>query len=497
MAQINEKMSREQNIILENTVQKRTQELAQAKEKAEEANYSKSAFLANMSHELRSPLNAILGYADLLYQSPNLPPEHHNSITTIHRSGSHLLNVINQILDFSRIEANRLQVNPTNFDFKFFLDDLKQMFLLRTQEQGLNWIIDCAEDVPRYLYTDDQKLRQILINLLSNALKFTQKGQITLRVKLLDQTDQQVHLLLQVEDTGLGISPPELDQLFTAFGQTKSGRERQEGTGLGLAISREFVELMGGEMQVESELGVGSTFSFDLIAQLSQEELIEQSLDVKNILGLAPDEPEYRILVVDDKPENRGLLVEMLTGVGFTVTEAEDGQEAVTQWQTWQPDLILMDLRLPKLRGEAAIAKIRQLEQQTPPETPVKLIAVSASLLDPVDQEQLMTQIDDFLPKPIVPEKLYTLLQNQLNLSYQYATSTSEDQETVIPLTSEALRDLSPELRHQLYEAVLSCNMTTIDRIIEQIAQEQSSVALSLRSLAEEFRYETILNLLV
>ena len=315
---------------------------------------------------------------------------------------------------------------------------------------------------------------------------------MTLRVRLIEQKESKVRLLFQVEDTGVGINPEELEALFVAFRQTKSGRESKQGTGLGLVISRKFVELMGEKIDVKSEREIGTRFSFDIVATVSEKAELQDSLVEEEIIGLAADQPQYRILVVDDKPENRGLLMQLLTEVGFRVAEAENGESAIAQWKNWQPDLILMDLRMPKMGGEAAINTIRTLEQQTPSHSAVKIIAVSASLLD-VDQTHIQENIDGFLPKPIVSKQLYRLLQQTLNLSYDYATAKPPPQ-TSVPLTPQSWSNLPETLVLQLYKALLEYDIEAIDQTIDKIAKEQPSIAVSLQTMTEELRYEEILS---
>ena len=288
---------------LEHRVEERTAELVIAKEKAEVANQAKSSFIANMSHELRSPLNAILGFSQLMLRNKNLPQEQSENAGIIHRSGEYLLTLINNVLDFAKIEAGKTTLNEKDFDLHQLLDDLEDMLHLRAVNAGLELIFDRAADLPRYIHSDGLKLRQILLNLLSNAIKFTKEGGVVLRVNSSFNTETEKYILdFNINDTGVGIAPAELSQLFEAFSQTKSGQESQEGTGLGLAISRQFVQLMGGDINVTSELGMGTTFQFSIQVELGETIVSNSNIHEKQVLGLAPNQPIYKILVVDDKP---------------------------------------------------------------------------------------------------------------------------------------------------------------------------------------------------
>ncbi|MBD2388386.1 MASE1 domain-containing protein [Cylindrospermum sp. FACHB-282] len=470
----------------------KAQELAT---KAEAANKAKSAFIANMSHELRSPLNAVLGFSQLMLRANNLPPDQHENAGIIYRSGDYLLTLINNILDLSKIEAGKATLNIHDFDLYRLLNDLEDMLHLQATNAGLELIFERSEGVPRHICTDEVKLRQVLINLLTNGIKFTSAGVIVLSVVQGNEpTTDVLTLYFSVRDTGVGIARAELPKLFDAFTQAQAGREMQEGTGLGLAISRKFVQLMGGEIQVESQLGKGTTFHFYIHAKLGKETIINNSVEERQrVLGLAPGQPTYKILVVDDKPINRQLLFKLLSPLGFEIKEASNGQEAIAIWDEWEPHLIWMDMRMPIMDGYEATKHIKS----TTKGNATAVIALTASVLEEEKAVVLSAGCDDFLRKPFAEHTIFDALAKHLGVRYTFAQTCSPalDDSAESALTSQNLTCMSGEWITRLYEAALEANTNLVLQLVGEIPETETRLAQALAKLARQFEFEQLFEL--
>jgi signal transduction histidine kinase/CheY-like chemotaxis protein len=492
---------------LEQKVAERTAQLALAKEKAEVANEAKSTFLANMSHELRSPLNAILGFAQVMTRSKTLTPEHLENISIISRSGEHLLTLINQVLDLSKIEAGRTTLNENNFDLYRLLDDLEDIFQLKADDKGLQLICDrpwrCASrnrapEVPRYIRTDEVKLRQVLINLLNNAIKFTQEGGVSIRVGIGNQEgSSNTQLFFEVEDTGAGIAPEELDSIFEAFVQTKTGKGAQEGTGLGLSITRQFVQLMGGEITVSSQVDKGTTFKFDITVRVVDANDIESKPLIRRVIALEPNQPRYRIWIVDDRATNRQLLIKLLNPLGFELREACNGSEAIAVWETFEPHLIWMDMRMPVMDGYEATKHIKA----TTKGQATAIIALTASSQEEERVVVLSAGCNDFLRKPFHEIDLFEIMHKHIGVSFVYEDPTPRDASRIKDrepdaLITAALAELPGEWFANLEQAILNVDLKLIFALIEQIRPGNAELANALKDYINNFEYDKILSLI-
>jgi len=377
------------------------------------ANRAKSAFLANMSHELRSPLNAMLGFSRLLLRDETLGERARRDVATVLSSGEHLYQVVNQVLDLSKIEAGRMSVQLVTFNLHTVLHELEEVFVLGARQKGLQLVVQAVQPLPVRVQADVVKLRQVLVNLLSNAIKFTPHGRVSLTV----QAAGAGRLRWRVADTGVGIAAHELGQLGVAFMQAQAGRQAAEGTGLGLALSRAFVQLMGGELRLSSTPGTGTTAQFEIPVQLPEADAAAvEAAAPRRAISLAAGTPEQRILVVDDLAESRALLARLLQPLGFAVREAANGQEALDAWRQWQPHLILMDMRMPVMDGREATRRLRAAE----PRRATVVIALTASSFDEQRDEFLALGCDEFLAKPFKEEALLQAIGQQLGLRYEY-----------------------------------------------------------------------------
>ncbi len=471
-------------------------ELYRAKEAAEAANRAKSEFLASMSHELRTPLNAILGFTQVMKRDSALSSEQQQNLGIISRSGEHLLELINDILEMSKIEAGRTTINENSFDIYRLLDSLEEMLHLKADAKGLQLIFERTPDVPQYVKTDEGKLRQVLINLVGNAIKFTEEGGVILRGKTINHQ----HLLFEIEDTGPGIASQEIDKLFEAFGQTETGRKSQQGTGLGLPISQKFVQLMGGNIRVSSILGQGTMFAFDIQISLADPSEVETTKATRKVIGLAPDQPEYRILTVDDRLESRLLLVKLLTNLGFSVREAANGQEAIAQWESWSPHLIWMDMRMPVMDGYEATKQIKStIKGQA-----TVIIALTASAFEEERTVVLSSGCDDFMRKPFREEILFEKMAEHLGVRYIYEEEKLEKStvgaQGLAPMKEQSLdvylSQMPAEWIAELHQAAVECSDDLIFELAEQIPEENAPLAIALKDLANNFLFDQILDLI-
>ena len=482
--------------------------LQEARREAEAANQAKSTFLANMSHELRTPLNAILGFAQLMDGAPNLSDEQRENLGIINRSGEHLLALINDVLEMSKIEAGQLTLREKRFDLHGLLDGLEEMFRLRAEEKGLTLSFRRSETVPRLVMADEGKLRQVLSNLLGNAVKFTQEGGVALRVTSHSCEQSTKRLCFEVEDTGPGIAPEELELVFDPFVQAVGGNEvasaqLQEGTGLGLSISKQFARLMGGDISVSSELGQGSLFQFELEIECADQADAEAPRPRQRVLGLAPGQTApgggpYRLLVVEDREANRRLLVRLLEALGppsqgFEVREAADGLEAIEVWEAWNPHLIWMDMRMPVMDGHEATQRIKALPQGKD----TVIVALTATAFEEDREAILLEGCDDFVRKPFRKEVIYDALAKHLGVRFVYEeTQVGAVEPDAGVLSAEALAAQPSDWLAELRAATVKADMNRMLALVDQVRGQDAALADALDGLIHDFAYKRILTLI-
>ena len=482
---------------LEELVEARTKELDAARQAADAANRAKSVFLANMSHEIRTPMNAILGFSQLMQRDDTLNPQQWKHLDIINRSGEHLIALINDILEMSKIEAGRTTLNPTIFNLRALLEDLEMMFRVRTDAKKLNFSVEGLGHMPGYVVGDQGKLLQVFINLLGNAVKFTEKGGVVLRVRVKQEDSDRLRLLAEVEDTGPGIPETELNNLFKPFLQTQNSRRAGSGTGLGLAISKEFVRLMGGDIMVGSKDGTGSLFKFDVRLKESETGPNEKKQELARVRGLRPGQPEYRILIADDEETNLALLSRLLGDIGFEMRQATNGEEAVETFRAWQPHLIFMDMRMPVMDGYDAIRRIRADAGGRD----VKIVSVSASAFEQDRREALRAGADEFIAKPFREAVLFEKIGKLLGV--EYSLSDKARSEKLLPndavmsaMTAEVLSALPEESIHKMRDAVIKADFELMMELVGGVEDHNIFVAQELRSLIERFEYTEFLELL-
>ena len=485
----NEEELRQYREHLEKLVEDRTLALFLAKESAETANVAKSTFIATMSHELRTPLNAILGFSELMRHDTELNETQKNTLDIINRSGEHLLNMINDVLEISKIEAGKLELSVQTCDFIQLLQDIADMFRLRALSNQLHFNLQIAADIPRYIAIDCGKLRQVLINLLGNAIKFTERGSITLYVENKSLSNGTV-LVIKVIDTGIGISPEQQQQLFKPFVQLSRKNVEVEGTGLGLTISKALIELLGGTINVESASGLGSTFKIELpvtITEKPETDVKEISLPIKSITS----HTLWKLLIVDDNADNRLLMASLLIKAGFQIRQAENGKQAVKLFKEWQPHLIWMDIIMPVMDGYKATRIIRQL----PDGDKVKIIALTASLFKENHQRIINAGCDAVIHKPFQNAEIFTALTKNLGIEFIYEDVNAISNEMYIEYQQDLINTLPLELKQRLHEAALVLDIEEVDYIIAEINNTLPELAYCLNKLAKLYQFEQLANL--
>jgi PAS domain S-box-containing protein len=471
-------------------------QLAQAKADADAANRAKSTFLSTMSHEIRTPMNAILGYAQLLLRDPSLGTEAKTNLKIIGRSGEHLLALINDVLDMSRIEAGRIELNSTTFNLPRLLDDLAAMFRLRAEAKALRFEMQVDGEAVPYVVADEGKVRQALINLLGNAIKFTRRGQITLQVTLEQRSSDQLWLSARVEDTGSGISDEDQSKLFESFSQAKGALNTQEGTGLGLAITRKYARLMGGDVTVSSSQGKGSVFRFEIPIERGDAGIAVRRTSPRRVIGITAGTHAPRVLVVDDQKENRDWLMKLLTLIGFSVRGADNGETGIRAWEEWKPGLILMDVHMPVMDGLEATRRIKADSRGK--ETVI--VTLTASAMDDDRHTAAESGADDFLAKPCTEDDLLEKIRRLLKVTYDYEEPDgTEIQSAAGPhaASAEKLMQLPRELIEEIRIATRTGNKRLLDQLILKVPEAgDAESAHALQALADKYEYEALTRLL-
>ncbi len=478
------------------------QRLGSAAAEAEAANRAKSTFLSTMSHEIRTPMNAILGYAQLMLRDPTLGTKAKANLAIIGRSGEHLMGLINDVLDMSKIEAGRTELSPVTFNLPVLLNDLAAMFRLRAQAKALRFEMLVSGATRPYVVADEGKIRQVLINLLGNGIKFTQHGQIQMHVTVEVRTtvearnSVQVWLSACVQDTGPGLSGEEQSRLFMPFTQTSRGVRSQEGTGLGLAISRKYARLMGGDITVSSKPGQGSIFRFEIPIEPGDAGVAIHPSALRRVVALQQGQEAPRVLVVDDHPENRDWLMKLLTAVGFSVRVAANGEAAIEEWGEWSPRLILMDVHMPVMDGLEATRRIKA----DPRGKETAIVVLTASALDQDRRAVSESGADDFVAKPCREDELLEKMRGLLHIAYDYGEDGGPDGQPVpglAGLSAQTLRQFPPELLEQLRAATLSGSKRGLDKLILKAREtEDAGSADALQLLADKYEYDALTRLL-
>lgn len=475
---------------LEQLVDQRTRELVEARDQAQSANQSKTVFLANMSHELRTPLNSVIGFSNMMSKEGGLTERQQRNIEIINRSGNHLLTLINDILELAKIDAGKLDLSSDPVDLTKLLREVADMLKLRAEKHGIELNTECRE-LPGSVEADETKLRQVLLNMVNNALKNTNEGEVKLIAEGCIDNDQ-VRVRFAVMDTGCGIRQEDQQRIFEPFVQADTSNNKS-GTGLGLVISRQYVESMGGELTLDSTFGKGSTFEFTLDLAVSKQPMMG-NMDYSDMisLGMSIDFQDVRVVVADDVAEVRALLEDMLKPLNMQVSLAADGEQALDQILTLQPHLVLLDWRMPGMDGLEVTRSIRANADIDQP----KIIMLSASAYNEDRQRALTAGVDDFISKPVDIDNLYLKIEEHLGIDLQIdhtiESSALSDEKTTSPLTSEQLQSLSPDTMAEITEALRELNPGKINQAMRSVVKEIPQTEQQLENMVTSMQYRQL-----
>jgi len=485
-----EKKIRHLNENLELIVENRTKELVTEKNRAQAANKSKSVFLSNMSHELRTPLNAVLGFSHLIIDAPDTTKLQKKNLDIIIKSGTHLLSLINDILDMSKIEADRMKLNEVGTDLYKTIGDISDMVRLKVDNKNLKFSLEMDDSLVRYINIDDRKLRQILINIINNSIKYTDDGYISLRVKSSSENIEMATVTFEIEDSGRGMSEEELKSVFDPFVQVSSSHGITEGTGLGLTIAHSFLKLMNADVNVKSKVKHGTTFSFSIIVNVANSSDIIAETIHKKVIGIEQSSKTFKMLIVEDQKENRLLLHSILDSVGFDVYEAVNGEEAVKQFSVVHPDLIWMDMRMPIMDGYEATQKIRRLSED------VIIIALTASVFYEERQSIMDVGCNELVHKPYSSSEIFNVIEKYLDVSFLLEETDSEEDLKKLDFNKDQIEEIPSLELEALRRALITLNPDSILEQIKIIKKSSPIVADNILVLADNYEYDAILKLL-